>query len=178
MIATSFSVDEGRLTAEAAKKATKFINFCDCFGIPLVTFADSLGLAVKADNEPAYADALASLAFAYASSDNAKVTVILGHAIGAAFVLLGSKALGVDLVYATDSSEIGALPAESGVAFAWDKYITLETKRTELITRWKESVSSPVHAACSGEIDDIIGVNELRARICSALLMLAGKTRF
>ena len=178
MIATSFSVDEGRLTAEAAKKATKFINFCDCFGIPLVTFADSLGLAVKADNEPAYADALASLAFAYASSDNAKVTVILGHAIGAAFVLLGSTALGADLVYATDSSEIGALPAESGVAFAWDKYITLETKRTELITRWKESVSSPVHAACSGEIDDIIGVNELRARICSALLMLAGKTRF
>ncbi len=178
MIATSFSVDEGRITAEAAKKATKFINFCDCFGIPLVTFADSLGLAVKADNEPAYADALASLAFAYASSDNAKVTVILGHAIGAAFVLLGSKALGADLVYATDSSEIGALPAESGVAFAWDKYITLETKRTELINRWKESVSSPVHAACSGEIDDIIGVNELRARICSALLMLAGKTRF
>lgn len=178
VIATSFAKDEGRITAEAAKKAAKFINFCDAFGIPFVTLVDSLGLSVKAENEPAYADALASLAFAYASSENAKVTVILGHAIGAAFVLLGSKALGADLVYATDSSEIGALAADSGVAFAWDQYITLETKREELVSRWKESVSSPVHAACSGEIDDIIGVSELRARICSALLMLAGKARF
>lgn len=178
IIATSFAKEEGRITAEAARKATRFINFCDTFGIPLVTLADSLGLAVSAENEPAYADALASFSYAYATSENAKVTVIVGHAVGAAFVLLGSKALGADLVYATDTSEVGALPAESGVAFAWDHYITPETKREELINRWKESVSSPIHAACSGEIDDIIGVSELRARICSALLMLADKDRF
>ena len=100
---------------------------------------------------------------------------MLGHAIGASFILLGSKALGADLVYALDNAEIGALSAESGVAFAWDKYITEEKTRDELISEWRASVSSVAHAAASGEIDDIISTNELRARICSALLMLSTK---
>ena len=90
-------------------------------------------------------------------------------------MLLGSKALGADLVYATDDSEIGALVAESGVAFAWNDYITLEKTRDDLINEWKATVSSPAVAAATGEIDDIISINELRARICSALLMLADK---
>ena len=127
-------------------------------------------------HEKAYfAPELAKLAYAYATSSVPKVTVILGHAIGASFVLLGSKALGADLVYATDKAEIGALNAESGVAFAWDQYITLEKTRDDLINEWKASVSSPAVAAASGEIDDIISINELRARICSALLMLSAK---
>ena len=89
--------------------------------------------------------------------------------------MLGSKAIGADLVYALENAEIGALSAESGVAFAWDKYITEETSREELVSEWRASVSSVAHAAASGEIDDIITVNELRARICSALLMLSKK---
>ena len=140
----------------------------------MVTLVDSLGLAVEEANEKAYfAPELAKLAYAYSSANTPKVTVILGHAIGASFVLLGSKALGADLVYAVDKAEIGALNAESGVAFAWDKYITLEKTREDLVNEWKASVSSPVVACASGEIDDIISVNELRARICSALLMLS-----
>ncbi len=175
VVATSFAKGEGRLTAAAAKKAADFVSFCDMFGIPVVTIVDSLGLATDADNEKAFADALARLAMAYASSENAKVTVIAGHAIGASFVLLGSKALGADIVYATDDSEIGALPADSGVAFAWNRYVTEQTKREALADAWKASVASPVAAAATGEIDDIISVNELRARICSALLMLSAK---
>ena len=104
-----------------------------------------------------------------------KITVILGHAIGASFVLLGSKALGADLVYAINDSEIGALSAESGVAFAWNDHISLKKTREQLINEWKANVSSPAVAAASGEIDDIISINELRARICSALLMLVKK---
>ena len=141
----------------------------------MVTLVDSLGLAIDSANEDLFAPELSKLAFAYANSTCPKVTVILGHAIGAAFVLLGSKSLGADIVYALDDSEIGALPADSGVAFAWDKYITEEKTREELIAEWKENVSSPVAAASSGEIDDIINTNELRARICSALLMLSAK---
>lgn len=175
IVANSFSVNEGRISASVARKITRFVNFCNAFSIPVVTLVDSLGLDVSAENERLFAPELAKLAFAYASSSIPKVTVILGHAIGAAFVLLGSKSLGADLVYATDSSEIGALNAESGVAFAWDKYITLEKTRAELIDEWKYSVSSPAVAAASGEIDDIISINELRARICSALLMLSAK---
>ena len=175
VVATSFAKNEGRITADAARKIAKFVNLCDSFSIPVITIVDSYGLAIDKENETRFAPELAKLATAYASSTCPKITVIAGHAIGAAFVLLGSKALGADLVYATDSSEIGALATESGVAFAWDKYITEETTRDSLIEDWRASVSSPVNAASSGEIDDIISVNEMRARICSALLMLAAK---
>ena len=175
IVATSFNQNEGRITADAAKKIARFVNFCDSFSIPLVTLVDSYGLAIDANSEAHFAPDLGKLIFAYAISTNPKVTVILGHAIGASFVLLGSKALGADFVYAVDNSEIGALNADSGVAFAWDKYITEETTRESLIEEWKNSVSSPAHAAASGEIDDIINTNELRARICSALLMLSYK---
>ena len=141
----------------------------------MVTIVDSLGLAIDKNNEKIFAPELAKLGMAYASSTCPKVTVILGHAIGASFVLLGSKSLGADLVYATEDAEIAALKAESGVAFAWDKYITEENRRESLIAEWKLNVSSPVSAAASGEIDDIISINEMRARICSALLMLSAK---
>ena len=175
IVATSFANDEGRLNSNGARKVAKFVNLCNSFSIPVVTLNDSMGLAIDKDNENIFAPELAKLACAYASATIPTVTVILGHAIGASFTLLGSKSLGADLVYCLDSSEIGALCAESGVAFAWDKYITEEKTRDELVGEWKASVSSPVVAAASGEIDDIIGISELRARICSALLMLSAK---
>lgn len=175
IVANSFAKNDGKLCTCCAKKIARFVNLCDSFSIPVVTLVDSLGLMIDSENEPAFAPALATLASAYTSSICPKVTVIMGHAIGASFVLLGSKALGADVVYALDSSEIGALPAESGVAFAWDKYITEEKTRDDYIAEWRATVSSPANAAASGEIDDIISVNEVRARICSALLMLASK---
>ena len=178
IVANSYSVNCGKIDAKMAKKIARFVNFCESFSIPVVTLVDSLGIAIDKDNEDTFAPELAKLASAYASGDVPKVTVILGHAIGASFVLLGSKALGADLVYALDTAEIGALSAESGVAFAWDKYISEEKTRAELISEWKSTVSSPIKAAASGEIDDIIGTNELRARICSALLMLSAKGKF
>ena len=175
VVATSFNKNDGRITSDAAKKIAKFVNFCDCFSLPIVTLVDSLGLAIDENNELNFAPELGRLAFAYATSKVPKVTVILGHAIGASFVLLGSKSIGADIVYSLEDAEIGALSATSGVAFAWDRYITEEKTRESLIEDWKSSVSSPVHAAASGEIDDIISTNELRARICYALQMLAYK---
>ena len=175
VVATSYCKNDGRIDVASARKIAKFVSFCDSFSMPVVTIVDSLGLAINKNNEHLFAPELAKLAMAYAASSCPKITIINGHAIGAAFVLLGSKALGADLVYATESSEIGALNAASGVAFAWDKYITEETTREQLIADWKNNVSSPVNAAASGEIDDIISINEMRARICSALLMLSAK---
>lgn len=174
-IGTNFAKNEGRIDVCSARKISKFVNLCDSFSMPVVTFVDSLGLAIDKNVEPLFAPELAKLAIAYASSSCPKITVISGHAIGASFVLLGSKSLGADLVYAVEDCEIGALKAESGVAFAWDKYISEETTREKLICEWKSTVSSPAVAASSGEIDDIISTSEIRARICSALLMLAAK---
>ena len=178
IVANSYSENDGKINAAIAKKVARFVNFCDAFSIPVVTFVDSLGIAIDKENEDTFAPELARLAASYAVSSVPKITVILGHAIGASFVLLGSKALGADLVYALDTAEIGALSAESGVAFAWDKYISEEKTRAELISEWKATLSSPIKAAANGEIDDIISTNELRARICSALLMLSAKGKF
>lgn len=176
IVANSFAQNEGRINVESARKISKFVNFCNAYSLPVVTLVDSLGLAVEKENEVAYfAPELAKLAYAYSTATVPTVTVIMGHAIGASFTLLGSKALGADLVYATNDSEIGALSADAGVAFAWSEYITLENTRERVINDWKANVSSPAVAAASGEIDDIISVNELRARICSALNMLAYK---
>lgn len=178
IVATSFSKNEGRICTSAARKISRFVNLCNSFSVPVVTLVDSMGLAISKANEGLFAPELAKLAYAYSSATVPMVTVIMGHAIGAAFVLLGSKALGADLVYALDSAEIGALPAESGVAFAWDKFITEETTREELVSQWRATVSSAACAAASGEIDDIISTSELRTRICSALLMLSSKGNY
>ena len=178
IVATSYSCNEGKITKDVAKKASRFINFLNRFSLPIVTFVDSLGLAIDKENEMSFADELARLATAYVTAGVPKVTVITGHAIGASFVLLGSKALGADLVYTLDNAEIGALSASSGVAFAWDKLITEENSREHYISEWKATVSSPANACASGEIDDIISTNELRARICSSLLMLSAKGKF
>ncbi len=176
-VGTSYMVDEGRLTAAAARKAAKFIDVCDAFSIPVITLVDSMGLAVDDENEAApFSADLAKLAMAYAKSATPKVTVVLGHAIGTSFAILGSKALGADIVYALDNAEIGALSAEASVAFAWNDFINPDTTREELIAEWRKSLASPVAAASLGEVDDIVSANELRARICSALLMLANKS--
>lgn len=176
IVGTSYLLDEGRITSDAARKAAKFIDVCDAFSIPLITLVDSMGLAICDENENApFSADLAKLAMAYAKSVTPKVTVILGHAIGAAFSLLGSKALGADVAYALDGAEIGALSSEASVAFAWNDMINPDKTREELIAEWRKSLASPVAAASLGEIDDIVSANELRARICSALLMLTAK---
>lgn len=174
IVATDFAVNEGRITSDGANKTAKLISFCDAFNIPLVNLVDSMGLSIN-ENGNRYASDLAKLSLAYAQAEIPMVTVTLGHAVGAAFTLLGSKAIGADIAYAIESSEISALSADASVAFAWNNKISLETSREELENEWKSSLASPVAAASVGEIDDIISTSEIRARICSALLMLAGK---
>ncbi len=176
IIATDYSVNEGRLTAAGVKKAARFVELCDAFGLPLVTLANSMGLSLTdGENNPNFAADLAKLATAYAAAGVPKISVVLGHAIGAAYVLLGSKALGADIAYAVDEAEIGALPANAAVAFAWSDRITLTLDKAQLEAEWKNTVASPLAAASTGEIDDIISADELRQRICSALLLLSSK---
>ncbi len=174
IVATDFSIDEGRITADGANKAAKLISFCDAFNIPIVTLVDSMGLSLKECGNR-YASDLAKLSLAYAQAEIPMITITLGHAIGAAFTILGSKAMGADLAYAIETSEISALSSEASVAFAWNDKVSLDVSRESLVEEWKASLASPVAAASVGEIDDIIPVSEIRARICSALLMLAGK---
>lgn len=176
ILASDYAVDEGRITAAGARRAARFIDFCDSFSLPLVTLVNSAGFAICAENENApFAADLAKLAMAYTKSDNAKVTVVTGRAIGGAYTLLGSKSVGADIAYAFDTAEIGALSSAATVAFAMNDQVTTHVTRGKLEDEWRTTDASPVAAASTGEIDDIIGMDELRQRLCSSLLLLAAK---
>ena len=165
----------GVIDIKTARAAAKLISLCDSFSIPVLTLVDSIGLDVSLEAEKAsYASELARLAYAYTSANNAKVTVVIGKAYGAAFSLLGSKAVGADIAYALDSAAISVLSPEASVAFVWNDKVG-EKSREELEAEWKEKCASAAEACYKGELDDVINASELRARICAAFSMLASK---
>ena len=174
-VVASDNKNGGILDIKSARIAARLISFCDSFGLPLLTLVDSKGLDTSVEAENAsYASELARLAYAYTSSDNAKVTVVIGKAYGAAFTLLGSKSVGADMALAVPSAEISVLSPEASVAFLWNDKVG-EKSREELEAQWKEAYASAAEAANLGEIDDVVATEELRARICAALSMLSAK---
>ena len=175
VIANDSNQNGGRLTGEGAKKAAKLISFCDSFGIPVITLIDSEGVAVSESEEPTLATSLGKLAMAYSSADVAKITAVVGRAYGAAFTLMGSRALGADMVYALPEALVSVMEPAAAVAFLWNDRITEEQTRADLIEEWKRTRASAEAAAAEGSVDDIIDPAELRARICSAVYMLMMK---
>ncbi len=176
VVANDAAVNGGVITCEGAKKAAKLISFCDSFSIPVITLVDSIGVATGAEAEGApLAAQLGKLAMAYATADTAKIGVVCGKAYGAAFTLMGSKALGADMVYAVPTAEISVMAPASAVAFLWNDKITEEVTRADLVEKWTKECASPEAAAADGSIDDVVKANELRQRICAAVYMLMMK---
>ena len=168
--------NNGVITCDGAKKAAKMISLCDSFSIPVLTLVDSEGVEISAQAEGTpLALQLGKLAMAYAAADTAKITAVVGKAYGAAFTLMGSKALGADMVYALPTAEISVMAPASAVAFLWNDRITEEVTRAELVEKWTSECASPVSAAADGSIDDVIDATELRQRLCAAVYMLMMK---
>ena len=168
--------NNGSITCEGAKKAAKLISLCDSLSIPVVTLVDSEGVEMSREAEDnSLALQLGKLAMAYATADTAKITAVVGKAYGAAFTLMGSKALGADMVYALPTSEISVMAPASAVAFLWNDRITEEVTRADLVEKWTNECASPKAAAADGSIDDVVDAKELRQRICSAVYMLMMK---
>jgi len=176
VIASNASENGGVITCDGAKKAARMVSLCDSFSIPVITLVDSIGVEVSGVAEGApLASQLGKLAMAYATADTAKITVVVGKAYGAAFTLMGSKALGADMVFALPTAEISAMAPASAVAFLWNDKITPDTSRAELEEKWISENASAVAAAADGSIDDVIAPAELRQRICAAVYMLMMK---
>ena len=110
------------------------------------------------------------------------VTVNVGEAYGTAFTVMGSKELGADMVIALDSAKIGVLNPAASVAMMWtEKMLGAKApieKRKALEEEWALMMSTPLMAAHSGQVDDIIPAEELRVKVASALEMLSMKTEF
>ncbi len=173
IVASDASIGDGKLTPKGARKAARFVSFCDSFSLPVITLVDSMGVDLSAPREPA--PAFGKLAKAYITANTAKITVVVGNAVGAAFTLLGSRAMGADLTLALPEAMISPLAPSVAVAFLWNDKITHDRPRAAVEAEWMATEGSPVRAAESGEIDDIVAPSELRARIASALYMLAEK---
>ena len=173
VIATDASVADGKLTPKGARKAARLVSFCDAFSIPVITLVDSAGVDLSAPREPA--PVFGKLAKAYVTATTAKISVVVGNAYGASFTLLGSRALGADLALALPDAVISVLPPKMAVAFLMNDQITVDKPREAVEAEWMGKIASPVQAAETGDIDDIIPAAELRARLSSALYMLAEK---
>ena len=170
VIASDNTCDAGKIGFIGAKKAADIISFCDRFGIAVITLVDSEGLC-----DCACPVCTAALASAYANATCAKVTAVVGKAYGAGFTLLGSKSIGADIEIATAGAVISVMSPESAGAFLMNDKISADKSRAEVEAEWCEKYASATCAAEKGDIDDIVSPETLRARICSALYMLAVK---
>ena len=176
IVGTNHAEEEGRLTSKAARKAAKFISFCDCFGIPVITLVDSEGFAVCGDEEKnPYSAEIGRLAGAYAQAKVPLVTLVSGAAYGSVFSVLGSKAIGADIVFALDTAKISPMNAKSAVALLWNDQISKDMSREDLEAKWNETEANVLNAARAGEVDDIIESAEVRQRLASAVMMLSAK---
>lgn len=171
VIANNPSYKGGFLCPGAAKKAIFVLNLALATDIPVITLVDGCGIGdSKNFEEKGFSRILAKLASSYARLDGLGVTVTLGTSYGTAYTVLGSKALTGGVALALDRAKISAMSPDSAVAFLDE--VKDESKHKETAKEWAERYASPLEAAKSGHIDDIIASEELRQRIGAALEML------
>lgn len=180
VVANNSAEYNGDLCIKAAKKAAKFINFCDSFNIPVVTFVDCGGFAAcKFQENIGLADAAATLLATYASVTVPKVTVVVRKAYGSAYLAMGSKVCGADMVFAYPTAEIVIMAPEGAANIMYSEEIAASADpiacRAQKIDEYKNVVAAPYTAASKGYIDDVIEPDSTRPRLISALEMLSAK---
>ena len=166
----------GVLDIDASRKAARFVRFCDCFNIPLVTFVDVPGFMPGTKQE--YGGLIkhgAKLLFAYAEATVPKVTVITRKAYGGAYDVMSSKHLRGDTNYAWPSAEIAVMGAKGAVEIIFRKDIGDDEKIAAHTKSYEDNFANPYVAARKGYIDDIIMPHSTRRRVAKALRQLKGK---
>jgi methylmalonyl-CoA carboxyltransferase 12S subunit len=180
VIANQPSVLAGALDINASDKAARFVRFCDCFNIPLVTLVDVPGFLPGVDQE--YGGIIrhgAKLLFAYSAATVPKLTVVVRKAFGGGYIAMCSKELGADLVFAWPTAEIAVMGAEGAAEIVFRREIAgaadQEARRQELIDEYRETFANPYVAAGARLADDIIEPAETRACLAAALEALHTK---
>ncbi|HZA23592.1 MAG TPA: carboxyl transferase domain-containing protein, partial [Dehalococcoidia bacterium] len=170
----------GVLDIDASTKAARFVRFCDCFNIPLVTLVDVPGFMPGVDQE--YGGIIrhgAKLIYAYAEATVPKVSVITRKAYGGAYIVMSSKHLRADINLAWPSAEIAVMGPDGAVNIIYREQIAQaedpQRMRQELTREYQERFTNPYIAASRGYIDDVIDPAETRPSIIKALEMLQNK---
>lgn len=164
---------DGSLSADGARKAAEFVEFCDAFNIPVLTLTNVSGFAASEHDEKNLAKAAAKLTYAFANATVPKVNVIIGKAYGSAYITMNSKSVGADMVYAWPQAEIGMMDAKlaAKIMYANADAATINAKASE----YKELQSSPLSAARRGYVDTIIQPGDTRKYVIGAFEMLFTK---
>ena len=177
VVASQPMVMAGCMTIDSSDKIARFVRFCDAFNLPVVTFQDVPGYLPGVDQE--HGGIIrhgAKVIYAYAEATVPKVTVILRKSFGGAYIALGSKHLGADLVYALPQAEIAVMGAEGAVEIVFRREIAENPdRRGELIDRYRREFANPYQAAKLGYVDDVIEPSEIRPRLIGALDLLSSK---
>ena len=176
IVANQPMVLAGCLDIESSRKAARFVRFCDCFNIPIVTFVDVPGFLPGTSQE--YGGIIkhgAKLLFAYAEATVPKLTVITRKAYGGAYDVMSSKHLRGDVNYAWPAAEIAVMGAKGAVEIIFrgdrDDAAKIDARTEE----YREKFANPFVAGALGFIDDVIMPRGTRRRLCRALDMLRNK---
>jgi methylmalonyl-CoA decarboxylase subunit alpha len=170
----------GALDIAAAQKAARFVQFCDAFGIALVTLVDVPGfLPGVAQEHGGIIRHGAKLLYAYCNATVPRVQLILRKAYGGAYIVMDSRSIGADLTYAWPANEIAVMGAEGAAGVIFRKRIAAsddpEALRHRLVKEYRAELMHPYHAAERGLVDDVIDPSHTREVLIRALAMLRTK---
>jgi propionyl-CoA carboxylase beta subunit len=176
IVANQPMVLAGCLDIDSARKAARFVRFCDCFNIPIVTFVDVPGFLPGSAQE--YGGIIkhgAKLLFAFAEATVPKVTLITRKAYGGAYDVMSSKHLRGDVNFAWPSAEIAVMGPKGAVEIIFRADLGDAAAIEARTEEYREKFANPFVAASRGFIDDVIEPRDTRRRLCRALAMLRGK---
>ena len=180
IVANQPAVLAGVLSIESSQKGARFIRFCDCFNIPIITFEDVPGFMPGIDQEHGgIIKHGAKLLYAYCEATVPKITVITRKAYGGAYDVMSSKHIRGDINYAWPTAEIAVMGPKGAVEIIFNKEIAQsddpEKTLKELEDNYREKFANPYIAAEWGYIDDVIEASQTRVKLISALEMLKTK---
>ncbi|TAK10715.1 MAG: acyl-CoA carboxylase subunit beta [Anaerolineae bacterium] len=170
----------GVLDIDASDKIARFIRFCDAFNIPLITLVDTPGFlpGVREEHGGIIRHG-AKIVYAYSEATVPKLAVILRKAYGGAYIVMSSKHIRTDVVYAWPTAEIAVMGAEGAVQILYADKLKdrpdREQAERESVEAFRREFGSPFAAAESGHIDDVLHPSETRPKLIAALELLRDK---
>ncbi len=161
------------LTAKGCEKAADFVNFCDAFNIPVLSLTNVKGFEATMCSEKKIAKAVAKLTYAFANATVPKVNVVIGQAMGSAYVAMNSKAIGADITMAWPTATIGAMDAKTAaqIMYSGESADVVAEKAKE----YAAAQTSAAGAAKRGYVDQIVEAADTRKYIIGAFEMLFTK---
>jgi acetyl-CoA carboxylase carboxyltransferase component len=170
----------GVIDSNAAEKAARFVRLCDAFGLPLVTLVDTPGFLPGTGQEHGgVVRRGAKLLYAYSEATVPRVTVILRKAFGGAYIVMNSKGLGADAVFAWPTAQVAVMGSQQAVEILHRRDLAADPGlRDSLAAGYEAEVMAPETAAGGMSVDAVIAPEDTRAVVASMLRALDGARQF